>query len=58
MGNSFAHEGAKEIASKLFRDLPENTKTNCNSRVISNLLMGDETWMHMFRPKRRADNKQ
>ena len=28
------------------------------SRVISNLLTGDETWMHMFEPQRRADNKQ
>ena len=30
----------------------------CNSRVISNLLTGDETWVHMFEPQRRADNKQ
>ena len=30
----------------------------CNSRVISNLLTGDETWMHKFEPQRRADNKQ
>ena len=29
-----------------------------NSRVISNLLTGDETWMHMFEPQRRAENKQ
>ena len=29
-----------------------------NSRVISNLLTGDETWVHMFEPQRRADNKQ
>ena len=28
------------------------------SRVISNLLTGDETWVHMFEPQRRADNKQ
>ena len=26
--------------------------------VISNLLTDDETWMHMFEPQRRADNKQ
>ena len=31
---------------------------DCNSRVISNLLTGDETWVHMFEPQRRADNKQ
>ena len=30
----------------------------CNSRVISNLLTGDGTWVHMFEPQRRADNKQ
>ena len=30
----------------------------CNSRVISNLPTGDETWVHMFEPQRRADNKQ
>ena len=30
----------------------------CYSRVISNLLTGDKTWMHMFEPQRRADNKQ
>ena len=34
------------------------TYEGCNSRVISNLLTGDETWMHMFEPQRRADNKQ
>ena len=30
----------------------------CNSRVISNLLTGEETWVHMFEPHRWADNKQ
>ena len=30
----------------------------CNSWVISNLLTGDETWVHMFEPQRRADNNQ
>ena len=34
------------------------TCKGCNSRVISNLLTGDETWVHMFEPQRRADNKQ
>ena len=29
-----------------------------NIRVISNLLTGDETWVHMFEPQRRVDNKQ
>ena len=33
------------------------TYKGCNSRVISNLLTGDETWVHMFEPQRRADNK-
>ena len=34
------------------------TYKGCNSRVISNLLTGDETWVHMSEPQRRADNKQ
>ena len=34
------------------------TYKGCNSRFISNLLTGDETWVHMFEPQRRADNKQ
>ena len=34
------------------------TYKSCNSRVISNLLTDDETWVHMFKPQRRADNKQ
>ena len=34
------------------------TYIGCNSRVISNLLTGDEIWVHMFEPQRRADNKQ
>ena len=29
-----------------------------NSRVISNLLTGDKTWVHMFEPQKRTDNKQ
>ena len=34
------------------------TYKGCNSQVISNLQTGDETWVHMFEPQRRADNKQ
>ena len=34
------------------------TYKGCNSRVISNLLTGDETWVHMFEPQRRTPNKQ
>ena len=34
------------------------TYKGCNSRVISNLLTGVETWMHIFEPQKRADNKQ
>ena len=33
------------------------TYKGCNSRVISNLLTGDETWVHMFEPQRRADKQ-
>ena len=42
---------------KCARELLKTYK-GCNSRVISNLLTGDETWMQMFEPQRRADNKQ
>ena len=42
---------------KCARELLKTYK-GCNSRVISNLLTGDETWVHMFKPQRRADNKQ
>ena len=31
---------------------------NCDDRVISNLLTGDETWVYMFEPQRRSDNRQ
>ena len=34
------------------------TYKGCNSRVIYDLLKGDETLVHMFEPQRRADNKQ
>ena len=34
------------------------TYKGCNSRVISNLQTGDETWVHMSEPQRRADNEQ
>ena len=42
---------------KCARELLKTYKS-CNSRVISNLLTGDETWVHMFEPQRRADIKQ
>ena len=42
---------------KCARELLKTYK-GCNSRIISNLLTGDETWMHMSEPQRRADNKQ
>ena len=42
---------------KCARELLKTYK-GCNSRVISNLLTGDETWVHIFEPQRRADNKQ
>ena len=51
MGTSFAY------CLKCARELLKAYK-GCNSRVISNLLTGDETWVHMFEPQRRADNKQ
>ena len=42
---------------KCARELLKTYK-GCNSRLISNLLTCDETWVHMFEPRRRADNKQ
>ena len=42
---------------KCARELLKTYK-GCNSLVISNLLTGDETWVHMSEPQRRADNKQ
>ena len=50
-------EEQKTQRLKCARELLE-TYLGCNSRVISNLLTGDETWVHMFKPQRRADNKQ
>ena len=50
-------EEQKTQRLKCARELLETYK-GCNSLVISNLLTGDETWLHMFEPQRRADNKQ
>ena len=50
-------EKQKTQCLKCARELLKTYK-GCNSRVISNLLTGDETWVHMFEPQRRADNKQ
>ena len=49
-------EEQKTQCLKCARELLKTYK-GCNSRVISNLLTGDETWVHMFEPQRRADNK-
>ena len=50
-------EEQKTQRLKCARELLKTYK-GCNSRVISNLLTGDETWVHMFEPQRRSDNKQ
>ena len=50
-------EEQKTQCLKYARELLKTYK-GCNSRVISNLLTGDETWVHMFEPHRWADNKQ
>ena len=50
-------EEQKTQRLKCIRELLKTYK-GCNSRVISNLLTGDETWVHMFELQRRADNKQ
>ena len=33
-------------------------RTVARGPLVFNLLTGDETWVHMFEPQRRADNKQ
>ena len=50
-------EKQKTQRLKYARELLKTYK-GCNSRVISNLLTGDGTWVHMFEPQRRTDNKQ
>ena len=50
-------EEQKTQCLKCARELLKTYK-GCNSRVISTLLPRDETWVHMFEPQRRADNKQ
>ena len=50
-------EEQKTQPLKCVRELLKTYK-GCNSQVISSLLTGDETWVHMFEPQRRADNKQ
>ena len=50
-------EEQKTQRLKYTRELLKTYKGS-NSRVISNLLTGDETRVHMFEPQRRADNKQ
>ena len=54
------HLFTEKQKTQRFKCAQELLKTyiGCNSRVISNLLTGDETWVHMFEPQRRADNKQ
>ena len=50
-------EEQKTQCLKCARELLKTCK-GCNNQVIANLLTGDETWVHMFEPQRRADNKQ
>ena len=50
-------EELKTQRLKCARELLKTFK-GCDSQVISNLLTGDETLVHMFEPQRRADNKQ
>ena len=54
------HLLSEEQKTQLLKCTRELLKTykGCNSRVISNLLTSDETWVHMFEPQRRADNNQ
>ena len=50
-------EEQKTQRLKCARELLKTYK-GCNSWVISNLLTGEETWVHMSEPQKRADNKQ
>ena len=50
-------EEQKTQRLKYARELLKTYK-GCNSRVVSNLIAGDETWVHVFEPQRRAHNKQ
>ena len=50
-------EEQKTQRLKCARELLKTYK-DCYSRIISNLIIGDKTWVHMFVPQRRADNKQ
>ena len=47
------HLLTEEQKTQHFKCAQELLKTykGCNSRVISNFLTGDETWLHMFEPK-------
>ena len=53
------HLLTEEQMTQRFKCTRELLKTykGCNSRVISNLVIGDETLAHMFEPQ-RADDKQ
>ena len=48
-------EEQKTQRLKCARELLKTYK-GCNSRVNSNLLTGDKTWVQMFKPQKRADN--
>ena len=50
-------EEQKTQRLKCVRELLKTYK-GCNSWINFNLPTGDETWVHMFEPQRRADNKQ
>ena len=57
VGSSLLTEEQNTQRLKCAREILKTYK-GCNSRVISKLLTGDETWVHMFEPQRRADNEQ
>ena len=44
--------------NRLFKKASQKVKKNCDDKVISNLLTGDETWVYVFKPQRRSDNRQ
>ena len=59
LGPPFTDHGPEKAESRLFKKASQKVKfKNCDDRVISNLLTGDETWVYIFEPQRRSDYRQ
>ena len=40
------------IAKQLLKQVPK-----CNNRSFANIINGDETWVHFYKPERKIQNK-